>query len=155
MAHRGDGKREFAATSFLIGWVAQDTVWPLFDGWCAEHGVDPGALPFERALNLIYHFAVRNATKEKKQEFDNAMSRAVSTYKMQEMASSRRNALIATQSADEAPRVPEVPSTSKPIRSTKLPPRPAGWGDDLTATQQSLAVAQSLKVGKKTPLDLR
>jgi hypothetical protein len=151
VAHRGDGKREFAATGFLIGWVAQDTVWPLFDGWCAEHGVDPGALPFERALNLIYHFAVRNASKEKKQEFDNAMSRAVSTYKLQEMAATRRNALRATESADELSVVPEVPPTTQPTRNAKLPPRPAGWGDDLTATQQSLAVAQSLKVAKRAP----
>lgn len=151
MAHRGDGKREFAATGFLIGWVAQDTVWPLFDGWCAEHGVDPGALPFERTLNLIYHFAVRNATKEKKQEFDSAMSNAVSRFKLEEMAATRRNALRATESADEPQGVPEVPANTRPTRNAKLPPRPAGWGDDVTATQQSLAVAQSLKVGKRAP----
>jgi hypothetical protein len=151
VAHRGDGKREFAATSFLIGWVAQDTVWPLFDGWCAEHGVDPGALPFDRALNLIYHFAVRNATKEKKQEFDSTMSNAVSRFKLEEMAATRRNALRATESANEPQGVPEVPANTRPNRNAKLPPRPAGWGDDLTATQQSLAVAQSLKVGKRAP----
>lgn len=151
MAHRGNGKREFAATGFLIGWVAQDSVWPLFDGWCAENGVDPGALPFERTLNLIYHFAVRNASKEKKQEFDSAMTRAVSTYKLQEMAATRRNALSGSESADELQGVPEVPQAPKSTRNAKLPPRPSGWGDDLTATQQSLAVAQSLKVGKRAP----
>lgn len=150
MAHRRDGKREFAATGFLIGWVGQETVWPLFDGWCAEHGVDPGGLPFDRALNLIYHFAVRNASKEKKQEFDNAMSQAVSTYKLQEMAASRRNALKGAESAAAEQGAPDVPAAPKPTRNAKLPPRPAGWGDDMTATQQSLAVAQSLKVGKKT-----
>lgn len=144
MAHLGNGKREFAAIGFLIGWAEQETVWPLFDGWCAEHGVDPGALPFERALNLIYHFAVRNASKDKKQEFDSAMTRAVSTYKLQEMAASRRRAADNVDST--------VQTAAKPQRSSKygLPAvRPAGWGDDLTATQQSLAVAQSLKVGGK------
>jgi hypothetical protein len=130
----------------------------MFDGWAASRNVDPGALPFDRALNLIYHFAVRNATKEKKQEFDNALSRAVSTMKLQDMAATRRNALRDAESADNSPRVPEVPPQSKPVRNSKygLPAqRPAGWGDDHTATQQSLAAAQSLKVGKGTRQGLR
>lgn len=121
----------------------------MFDGWCASRGVDPLELPYDRFLNLIYHFAVRNASKEKKREFDSAISQAVSTYNLQQMAVTRRNALSGAESADTQRGVPDVPTPSKPTRNAKLPPRPAGWGDDHTATRQSLAVANSLKVGGK------
>lgn len=139
----------------MIGWVAQDSVWPLFDGWCVEHSIDPGELPFSRALNLIYHFAVRNASQEKKREFDDAMARAVSTFKMQELAAARVNALRSTEKAKNDDTVPEVPDSNARKRKSKLPPRPAGWGDDLTVTRQSLAVAQSLKVGGNAQKNLR
>lgn len=122
----------------------------MFDGWAASHGVDPPELPWDRFLNLIYHFAVRNATKEKKQEFDQAISRVVSSDRMKMMSMSRKNALRSTESDENESSVGEdtIDETSK--RRSKLPPRPAWWGDDETNTRHSLLAAQSLKVGAKT-----
>ena len=150
MAHRRRfGKRAYAAAGFLASWATHDDVWPLFDGWCASQNVDPLELPWDRCLNLVYFFATRNATKEKKQEFDAAMSKQVTADTLRKMAVTRKNALRATETAEESPRVPKGTGESKPGRAAKLPPRPAGWGDDETATRQSLIVAQSLKVGEK------
>jgi hypothetical protein len=122
-------------------------VWPLFDGWCASQNVDPLDLPWDRCLNLIYYFATRNASKEKKQEFDAAMAEQTTAEALRKMALTRKNALRATQTAENASVVPESASDSRTARRAGLPPRPAGWGDDETATRQSLVVAQALKVG--------
>lgn len=150
MAHRRrTGKRAYAAAGFLASWAAQDEVWPLFDGWCASQNVDPLELPWDRCLNLVYFFATRNATKEKKQEFDAAMSKQVTADTLRKMALTRKNAVRATQTAEESQGVPKGTDELRPRRAAKLPPRPAGWGDAETATRQSLIVAQSLKVGDK------
>lgn len=141
------GKRQYAAAGFLASWATHDEVWPLFDGWCASQGVAPLELPWDRCLNLVYFFATRNASKEKKQEFDAAMSKQVTADTLRKMALTRKNALRATESAEQPSGVPEVPKESRPTRTGKLPPRPAGWGDDETATRQALIVAKSLKVG--------
>lgn len=98
----------------------------------------------------MYHFAVRNATKEKKREFDTAINQAISTDQLQTMASTRKNALRATETRELVSSVPETTPETDSGRRSKLPPRPAGWGDDETATHQAFAVAQSLKVGGKT-----
>jgi len=148
VAHRGrTGKRQYAAAGFLAAWATHDEVWPLFDGWCASQNVDPLDLPWDRCLNLIYFFATRNASKEKKQEFDAAMTEQTTAETLRKMALTRKNALRATQTADNAPVVPEGTPDSRMARRPGLPPRPAGWGDDETATRQSLVVAQALKVG--------
>jgi len=125
-------------------------VWPLFDGWCASQNVDPLELPWDRCLNLVYYFATRNASKEKKQEFDAAMSKQVAADTLRNMAATRKNALRATETAAETPGVPQSTDESQPIRRAGLPPRPAGWGDDETVTRQALVAAQSLKVGERT-----
>jgi hypothetical protein len=96
---------------------------------------------------LVYYFATRNASKEKKQEFDSAMSQQVTADTLRQMALTRKNALRATESAEQPSEVPEIPQESRPTRTGKLPPRPAGWGDVETATRQALIVAKSLKVG--------
>lgn len=124
-------------------------MWPIFDGWCASQNVDPLELPWDRCLNLIYFFATRNATKEKKQEFDAAMSKQVTADTLRKMALTRKNALRSTETAAESPGVPKGTGESQSGRTAKLPPRPTGWGDDETATRQSLIVAQSLRVGEK------
>lgn len=142
---RRAGKRQYAAAGFLASWATHDEVWPLFDGWCASQNVDPLALPWDRCLNLVYFFATRNATKEKKQEFDAAMSKQVTADTLRKMATARKSALNAPEPPAASPGVPK--GTEESRRSAKLPPRPAGWGDDETVTRQSLIVAQSLKVG--------
>lgn len=125
-------------------------MWPIFDGWCASQNVEPLELPWDRCLNLIYYFATRNASKEKKLEFDAAMSKQTTADTLRRMALTRKNALRATETADQASMVPQGTPETKPGRAVKLPPRPAGWGDDENATRQSLLAAQSLKVGAKT-----
>lgn len=122
----------------------------MFDGWSASQNVDPLDLPWDRCLNLIYFFATRNASKEKKQEFDAAMSKQVTADTLRQMALTRKNALRATEKAEESPGVPKGTDESTPARSAKLPPRPAGWGDDETVTRQALVAAQSLKVREST-----
>lgn len=119
----------------------------MFDGWCASQGVAPLELPWDRCLNLVYFFATRNASKEKKQEFDAAMSKQVTADTLRKMALTRKNALKDTETASHLPGVPEVPEEPKSTRRAALPPRPAGWGDAETATRQALIVAKSLKVG--------
>jgi hypothetical protein len=149
---RRTGKRPYGEAAFLTGWVSHDQAWPLFDGWCAAQNVDPFTLPWSRFLNLVYHFAVRNAPKDKKKEFDNAMTRVTSADSLRAMAAARVNALSSTQSAEKPAVVPEGAPETKPTRRTGLPPRPAGWGDAEDNTRQSLMAAQSLKVGGKTQL---
>lgn len=119
----------------------------MFDGWCASQNVDPLELPWDRCLNLVYFFATRNASKEKKQEFDAAMSKQVTAETLRKMASTRKNALRSAETAANSAGVPKGTDEPKSPRRAGLPPRPAGWGDDETATRQSLVAAQSLKVG--------
>lgn len=122
----------------------------MFDGWCASQNVDPLELPWDRCLNLVYYFATRNASKEKKQEFDAAMSKQVTAETLRKMAVTRKNALRASETAAEIPEVPKGTDETKSTRHSALPPRPAGWGDDETITRQALVAAQSLKVGERT-----
>jgi hypothetical protein len=122
----------------------------MFDGYCASQNVDPLELPWDRCLNLVYFFATRNASKEKKQEFDAAMSKQVTAETLRNMAATRKNALRAAETAAESSGVPEGTGKSSPARNAKLPPRPAGWGDDETVTRQALVAANSLKVGERT-----
>ncbi len=122
----------------------------MFDGWCASQNVDPLELPWDRCLNLVYYFATRNASKEKKQEFDAAMSKQVTADTLRKMAATRKDAVRATQTAAKSPVVPKGTDTAPHPRRTGLPPRPAGWGDDETVTRQALVAAQSLKVGERT-----
>lgn len=121
----------------------------MFDGWCASQNVDPLELPWDRCLNLVYFFATRNASKEKKQEFDAAMSKQVAADTLRNMALTRKNALRATQTAAEVQGVPKGTGSPVSPRRTGLPPRPAGWGDDEMVTRQALIAAQSLKVGER------
>lgn len=122
----------------------------MFDGWCASQNVDPLELPWDRCLNLVYFFATRNATKEKKQEFDAAMSKQVAADTLRNMALTRKNAVRAAETAANSSGVPKGTDSPESPRRTGLPPRPAGWGDDETVTRQALIAAQSLKVGEKT-----
>lgn len=130
-------------------------MWPLFDGWAASQNVDPLDLPWDRCLNLIYFFATRNASKEKKQEFDAAMSKEVMADKLRNMALTRKNALSAAQTAANSSGVPKGTDEVKSTRRVGLPPRPAGWGDDETVTRQALMAAQSLKVRESTRNSVR
>lgn len=122
----------------------------MFDGWCASQNVDPLELPWDRCLNLVYFFATRNASKEKKQEFDAAMSKQVTADTLRQMALTRKNALRAAETVVNSQGVPEGTDIPESPRRTGLPPRPAGWGDDETVTRQALVAAQSLKVGDRT-----
>ncbi len=38
--------------------------WAAFDGWAASRNVDPERLPLHRYLNLIYHWATKNAERQ-------------------------------------------------------------------------------------------
>lgn len=122
----------------------------MFDGWCASQNVDPLELPWNRCLNLVYFFATRNASKEKKQEFDAAMTKQVTADTLRKMALTRKNAVSTTETDAKTPGVPKGTDAPDSPRRTGLPPRPAGWGDDETVTRQSLVAAQSLKVGERT-----
>lgn len=127
----------------------------MFDGWCASQNVDPLELPWDRCLNLVYFFATRNASKEKKQEFDAAMSKQVTADTLRQMALTRKNALKGAQTAAPISGVPKGTDEPKSTRNSKLPPRPAGWGDDETVTRQTLMAAQSLKVRESTRSSVR
>lgn len=122
----------------------------MFDGWCASQNVDPLELPWDRCLNLVYFFATRNASKEKKQEFDAAMSKQVNAEMLRKMAATRKDAVRAPEAAAEIASVPKGTDAPESSRRSGLPPRPAGWGDDETVTRQALIAAQTLKVREST-----
>lgn len=122
----------------------------MFDGWCASQNVDPLELPWDRCLNLVYFFATRNASKEKKQEFDAAMSKQVNAEMLRKMAATRKDAVRAPETAAEIAGVPKGTDAPESSRRSGLPPRPAGWGDDETVTRQALIAAQTLKVREST-----
>lgn len=46
--------------------------WSAFDGWAAAtmSGADPLDLPFDRLLNLIYHWIVKDADPDEVPKFD-------------------------------------------------------------------------------------
>jgi hypothetical protein len=133
---RSTGKRTYPEVIYLFTWATADQVWPYFDGWCASRGVDHEALPLDRWLNLVYYFAVRNASAEDKKEFDNAMADAVSKWMFS-------RAKPAIEQAREASRTATEPDQ----RKRRMPPKPAGWGDDTRATFDNKAAIKTLTAG--------
>ncbi len=75
------------------------------------------------------------------------MSKQITADTLRQMALTRKNALRATETAEDSSSVPEDTPKLPVSRRAGLPPRPPGWGDDETATRQALIVAKSLKVG--------
>lgn len=132
---RSPGKRDYPEVIFLLSWAADDEIWPFFDGWCTAHGLDHEALPWDRWLNLVYYFAVRNAAAEDKKKFDLAIADTVSKWYF-----SKAKPVI-----DEARAKPrtELPTG----RERRMPPRPAGWGDDAQATFDNKAAIKTLTAG--------
>ena len=122
---------------FLVSWATDDAVWTYFDGWCTAHGIDHESLLFSRWLNLVYYFAVRNASKEDKDSFDNAIADAVTSWNLKKVAP-----VLETARAEPKP-------TAAPgdVRERRLPPKPAGWGDDRKATFDNKAAIQTLTAG--------
>lgn len=131
------GKRDYPAVIYLLSWAFNDQVWPYFDGWCASRNVDHEALPWDRWLNLVYYFAVRNSSKEDKDKFDSAIAEAVASW----------------HHARAKPLLEQARSTPKPEpkpgqkRERRMPPRPAGWGDDARATFDNKAAVKTLTAG--------
>jgi len=44
--------------------------WQRFDGWAVERGVDPMALPFDRFLNFIHHYATDGGDEAEIDQFE-------------------------------------------------------------------------------------
>lgn len=137
---RSPGKRDYPVVVYLFSWATADEIWPYFDGWCAARNVDHLELPWDRWLNLVYYFAIRNASEEDKAKFDNAMNQQVTAWN-----------LAKAKPVIEQARI--QPKDSKPMR--RLPPKPAGWGDDRTNTFNSKAALATLTSpavsGKRRP----
>jgi hypothetical protein len=112
-------------------------VWPHFDGWCASRNVDSLSLPWDRWLNLVYHFATRNADKEERGKFDAAIADHVSAWHLAKVKP-------VIEQARQQPK-PEP----KPVqqRERRMPPKPAWYSDDKTNTFDSKAAMATLTAG--------
>lgn len=131
------GKREYPAVVYLLSWATSDNVWTYFDGWCSSRNVDHEALPWDKWLNLVYYFAVRNASPDEKQEFDAAIAEAVAGWAL-------AKAKPALAAARNAPKVEPKPGQK---RERRMPPKPAGWGSAATNTFNSKAAIKTLTAG--------
>lgn len=134
---RGTGKRVYPEVVFLFSLVTDDSVWASFDGWCTAQGVDHEQLRFDRWLNLVYYFAVRNASKEDKDKFDAAMADSTASWNL-------AKARPVLEAARARPKTAPTPDAG---RVRKMPPRPAGWGDDRKATFDNKAAIKTLTAG--------
>lgn len=128
---RSPGKRDFPTVEFLYQWATSDPVWPFFDGWCASRNVDHLALPWDRWLNLVYYFATRNASKEDRDKFDTAIAEHVSAWYLKK----------ARPVIEEARKQPQPKDGG---RQRRLPPKPVGWGDDVSNTFNSKAAMTTM-----------
>ncbi len=131
------GKREYPGVIYLFSWVTSDQIWSFFDGWCAARNVDHEALPWSTWLNLVYYFATHNSSSEDKKKFDDAMSEVVSGWYL---AKSKP----VLQQAMATPKPPPKPGQN---RERRMPPKPAGWGDDKRATFDNKAAIKTLTAG--------
>lgn len=134
---RSPGKRSYPEVVYLLSWATAPQIWHFFDGWCTAQGLDHESLPWDRWLNLVYYFAVRNASEESKKEFDAAMSQAVSAWNL-----ARVQPLL-----EQSRRTEKESPVPKQQRERRLPPKPAGWGDDARATFDNKAAAKTLTAG--------
>ncbi len=55
-------------TARLVGTAKAN--WAVFDGWCASRNLDPLELPFDRFLNTVYYWAIRNGDEDSIKKFD-------------------------------------------------------------------------------------
>jgi hypothetical protein len=99
--------------------------------------VDHESLPWDKWLNLIYYFAVRNASSEDKKKFDDAIAEAVAAWSL-------KKAKPALEAARNAPK-PTPDQGQK--RARRMPPKPAGWGSAATNTFNSKAAIKTLTAG--------
>lgn len=134
VARRSPGKREYPAVVFLLHWVTDSRVWTFFDGWCTSQGIYHEAIPWYKWLNLVYYFAVRNASTEDRQKFDNAIQDQVTAW-------NRAKLKPVIEQARENP----TPTPGQ--RTRRMPPKPAGWGDNTTNTFNSKAAIKTLTAG--------
>lgn len=134
---RSPGKRDYPAVIYLLSWATSDEVWSYFDGWCSSRNVDHEGLPWDKWLNLVYYFAVRNASGEDKKKFDDAIAEAVAAWSLEK----------AKPIIEAARNAPKPPLGSAPNRERRMPPKPAGWGDDKRATFDNKAAIKTLTSG--------
>lgn len=59
--------------------------WASFDGWAAQHGINPLTLPVDRACNLIYWWATRNADQQERRKIDMQLTRGITRTADDEM----------------------------------------------------------------------
>lgn len=134
---RSPGKRSYPEVIYLFSWATADEVWAYFDGWCASRNVDHESLPWATWLNLVYYFAVRNASSEEKKKFDDAVAEAVAAWSL-----SKAKPIL--EAARSAPKVEPKPGQT---RERRLPPKPANWGSAATNTFNSKAAIKTLTAG--------
>lgn len=134
---RSLGKRPYPAVIYLLNWATSDIVWAYFDGWCASRNVDHEALIWDKWLNLVYYFAVRNASSEDKKKFDDGIADAVAAWSL-------GKAKPVLDMARQAPKMEPKPDQK---RERRMPPKPAGWGDNARATFDNKAAMKTLTAG--------
>jgi hypothetical protein len=99
--------------------------------------VDHESLPWSTWLNLVYYFAVRNASHEDKKKFDDAIAEAVAGWHL-------AKAKPVIEQARKAAREEPKPGAT---RERRMPPKPSGWGSPATNTFNSKAAIKTLTAG--------
>lgn len=99
--------------------------------------MDHDSLPWDKWLNLVYYFAVRNASSEDKKKFDDGIAEAVAAWSLEKA----KPVLAAARNAPKPDPTPGEP------RARRMPPKPAGWGSAATNTFNSKAAIKTLTAG--------
>lgn len=124
--------------------MTRDEVWPTFDAWCLEHGIEPLELPADRWLNLIEYFATRNMDEQKRKEWDNHIASINMEWiklKLEKVSPSSSDASGGSKSGSDG----STRSTqSDQQRARRLPPKPPWYGSRDNATRDSLMAKSML-----------
>lgn len=111
----------------LLRVITEENPWFEFDGWCASQGVNPVMLSWNRFLNLVYYYLVRNKDEKGRKALDSAVKKATAEWEMNNARRAKQRAGAGTLSRN---------SKGSGVGKTKgLPPvPPAWWGDGATST---------------------
>lgn len=131
----------------LQRWVTSDGIWPTFDGWCMEHGIDAWEVPADRWMNLVYYFATKNMSRDERAKFDAQIADANARWITIEVEDTVRQRVEARRAELES-----APTDRPRGRERRLPPKPAWYGAKDQATRSTLAAKNTLTSrGKKRP----
>lgn len=125
-------KAPYPAAAVLAAAVSGKS-WHVFDGWCASQNIEPEKLRWDRFLNLVYFYLIKDRDKKSRAEVDSEIAKAVSTW----------NAEI-IRNMQPVQRVMVESETGNVVEHRGRLPKPPPWWDGDNAAKQNMLVAQQL-----------